>query len=293
MPGGHVGTSAMVATGQGLVVVKRHSARFGLDRIQLAAEAHRHAALAGLAPQPLTTASGQLTAFVDGTSYLLTEYIEAAEPPTRNDLAQTLAALHAHFECLQPASRCPDFVQLPNPPTAGLERVLKHTTAPAVREAVVWRWDILTKHGLAPRVTSALRHHWIHGDASPDNLLMLRTPARRSFIDFDQVSRFPRPYEIVRAFLATVDTRISPPELRSSFRHYLDAYQVVLPLHAADRAVMIDLYITVQAAETRTFTTPEGEVRRMRDFTHARRQRLTWLIRNRDLLHDTAEEVTA
>jgi Ser/Thr protein kinase RdoA (MazF antagonist) len=292
LPGGYVGTSAVVTTSQGPVVVKRLGARFDPARIQLAAQAHLHAAQAGLAPQAVLTADGQLTAVIDGASYLLTEYVEAAEPPVRNDLARALAKLHVHLDSFRPASRCTDFVELSDPPAVGLERLLRPSCTPAVRKAVGQRLDSLAKYGLAPHVASSLPRSWIHGDARPDNLLAAHPSGRHLFIDFDQVSRFPRPYEIARAFITTVSPSFSPQELRSAFLLYFGAYQEVAPISAADRALMTDLYITVQAAETRSFTTPEGEVRGMRDFTRARHQQLAWVVRHRDLLHATAEEAT-
>ncbi|MFC9670020.1 phosphotransferase [Streptomyces sp. NPDC056949] len=290
LPGGHVGSTALVPTDQGPLVVKRLGARFDLARVQLSAEAHRHAALAGLAPRSLYTSDGHLTAFLDGASYLLTEYVEAAEPPARNDLAHALAKLHAHFNVFRPDSDCTDFIELPEPPASGLEEVLRQTRDTAVRGAVDRRLRILAKYGLKAHFTTALPLSWIHGDAGPDNLLTARAPGRPLFIDFDQVSRFPRPYEIARAFIATVTSPMSPQELRSAFHRYLGAYQAITPISAEDRSLMTDLYIMVQASETRSFTTPEGEVRGMRDFTLARHRQLAWIVRHRDLLHDTARE---
>ncbi|MFD0059641.1 phosphotransferase [Streptomyces sp. NPDC056690] len=291
LPGGHVGTTALVPTGQGPpLVVKRLGQRFDLARVQLSAEAHRHAALADLAPRPLYTTDGHLTACLDGASYLLTEYVEAAEPPVRSDLAHALAKLHTHFDVFRPDSDCTDFMELPEPPVAGLEELLRQTRDTATRSAVDRRLRILAKYGLKARFTSALHRSWVHGDAGPDNLLTARPSDRPLFIDFDQVSRFPRPYEIARAFIATVTTPMSPQELRSAFHRYLGAYQAITPISASDRSLMTDLYITVQAAETRSFTTPEGEVRGMRDFTLARHRQLAWIVRHRDLLHGVAEE---
>ncbi len=88
--------------------------------------------------------------------------------------------------------------------------------------------------------------------------------AAGGFIDYDQISRFSRPYEIVRAFATSF--RTSP---RTAFARqiaeYLAAYRDVRPIPAHGSARMIDLYITVQAGETHNFTMPDGKVRGMVD----------------------------
>ncbi|MFF3354133.1 phosphotransferase [Streptomyces sp. NPDC002917] len=290
LPGGHVGQSAVVPTAQGLVVVKRCNRRFDPARVQLAAQAHQHAARAGLAPPLRLTRDGQWTAQVDDVTYTVAEYVDHAERAGPAAFASALAALHSHFDGFSPQGPCADFLQLPDPPAADLERIRRQTDDAASREAIDWRIKILVEFGLDAQLLAAVPRRWGHGDARPDNLLITRSPDRRLFIDFDQVSRFPRPYEIVRAFMACISPRLSAHVLGSTFRDYLNAYHAVAPIPATDRAIMIDLYITVQAAETRTFTTPEGEIRGMPAFARARHQQLTWIIEHSGLLRRVAEE---
>ncbi|WP_181792682.1 phosphotransferase [Streptomyces sp. WELS2] len=290
LPGGHVGQSAVVPTAQGLVVVKRCNRRFEKARVQLVAQAHQHAARAGLAPPLRLTYDGQWTAQVDDAMYTVTEYVDHAEQAGPTVFASALAALHNHFESFSPQGRCEDFLQLPDPPAADLERIRRQTDDAASRQAIDWRMKILTEFGLDAQSLAAVPRSWVHGDARPDNLLITRSPDRRLFIDFDQVSRFPRPYEIVRAFVACISPQMSSHLLGSTFREYLNAYHTIAPIPATDRAIMIDLYITVQAAETRTFTTPQGEIRGMPAFARARHQQLTWITEHRDLLRGVAEE---
>ncbi|MFE5406183.1 phosphotransferase [Streptomyces sp. NPDC056580] len=290
LPGGHVGQSAVVPTAQGLLVVKRCNRRFERARVQLAAQTHQHAARAGFAPPLRLTLDGQWTAQVDDATYTVTEYVDHAEqagPPTA--LASALAALHNRFESFSPQGHCEDFLQLPDPPAADLERIRRQTHDAASRHAIDWRMKILAEFGLDAQSLAAVPRSWVHGDARPDNLLIAHSPDRRLFIDFDQVSRFPRPYEIVRAFVACIP-QLSSHLLGSTFREYLNAYHAVAPIPTTDRAIMVDLYITVQAAETRTFTTPQGEIRDMPAFARARHQQLTWITENCDLLRRVAEE---
>ncbi|MCX4884811.1 phosphotransferase [Streptomyces sp. NBC_00847] len=290
LPGGHVGQSAVVPTAQGLLVVKRCNRRFDPARVQLAAHAHQHAARAGLAPPLRLTRDGRWTAQVDDATYTVAEYVDHAKQAGPAAFAAALAALHNHLESFSPQSPCADFLQLPDPPGADLERVRRQADDAASREAIDWRITILAEFGLDAQSLAAVPRSWVHGDARPDNLLIARSPDRRLFIDFDQVSRFPRPYEIVRAFMACISPGLSADLLVSTFRDYLNAYQAVAPIHATDRAIMIDLYLTVQAAETRTFTTPEGEIRGMPAFARARHQQLTWFIEHSGLLRGVAEE---
>jgi Ser/Thr protein kinase RdoA (MazF antagonist) len=290
LPGGHVGQSAVVPTAQGLLVVKRFNRRFDPARVQLAAQAHRHAARAGLAPPLRLTRDGQLTAQVEDDTYTVAEYVDHAEQAGPAAFASALAALHSHFEGFSPQGRRADFLQLPDPPAADLERIRRQTDNAASRDTIDWRIQILTEFGLDAQSLAAVPRSWVHGDARPDNLLITRSPDRCLFIDFDQVSRFPRPYEIVRAFMACISPRLSAPLLGSTFRDYLNAYHAVAPISATDRAIMIDLYITVQAAETRTFTTPEGEIDDMPAFARARHEQLTWIIEHSGLLREVAEE---
>ncbi|WP_164784877.1 phosphotransferase [Streptomyces griseoviridis] len=290
LPGGHVGQSAVVPTAQGLLVVKRCNRRFDPARVQLAAQAHQHAARAGLAPPLRLTRDGRWTAQVDDATYTVAEYVDHAKQAGPAAFAAALAALHNHLESFSPQSPCADFLQLPDPPGADLERVRRQADDAASREAIDWRIAILAEFGLDAQSLAAVPRSWVHGDARPDNLLIARSPDRRLFIDFDQVSRFPRPYEIVRAFMACISPGLSADLLVSTFRDYLNAYQAVAPIHATDRAIMIDLYLTVQAAETRTFTTPEGEIRGMPAFARARHQQLTWFIEHSGLLRGVAKE---
>ncbi|WP_042156749.1 phosphotransferase [Streptomyces lydicamycinicus] len=290
LSGGHVGQSAVVPTAQGLLVVKRCNRRFDPARVQLAAQAHQHAARGGLAPPLRLTRDGQWTAQVEDATYTVAEYVDHAERAGPAGFASALAALHNHFEGFSPQGRCPNFIQLPDPPAADLERIRRQTDDAASQEAIEWRIKILAEFGLEAQSLAAAPRSWVHGDARPDNLLITRGPDRRLFIDFDQVSRFPRPYEIVRAFMACISPRLSAHLLCSTFRDYLNAYHAVAPIRATDRAIMIDLYLTVQAAETRTFTTPQGEIRGMPAFARARHQQLTWIIEHRGLLRRVAEE---
>lgn len=290
LPGGHVGQSAVVPTAQGLLVVKRFNRRFDPARVQLAAQAHQHAARAGLAPLLRLTRDGHRTAQVEDDTYTVAEYVDDAEQAGPAGFASALAALHSHFEGFSPQGRCADFLQLSKPPAADLERIRRQTEDAASRDEIDWRIQILAEFGLDAQSLAAVPRSWVHGDARPDNLLITRSPDRRLFIDFDQVSRFPRPYEIVRAFMSCISPRLSAHLLRSTFRDYLNAYHAVAPIPACDRAIMIDLYITVQAAETRTFTTPEGEIGGMPAFARARHEQLTWIIEHSGLLRRVAEE---
>ncbi|GGU43898.1 phosphotransferase [Streptomyces violascens] len=291
LPGGHVGVTVVVPTGQGPLAVKRFSGHFDTARAQLAAQAHQHAAQAGLAPPLRQTPNGQLTTELNGATYMLTEYIHAVQPSGRADFAAALAALHTRLESFRPGGPCADFLELSDPPTAGLERVLRQTPDKARREVVNWRLRILAECGLGAQAVASVPKRWVHGDARPDNVLTTPTPEQHLFIDFDQVSRFPQPYEVVRAYVASVSPGLAAPLLASTFRSYLSAYQAIRPISAADRALMIDLYITVQAAETRTFTTSEGEVRDMSAFAHTRHQQLIWITEYCDVLRTVAEEV--
>ncbi|WP_405814162.1 phosphotransferase [Streptomyces sp. NBC_01390] len=292
LPGGHVGSTVVVPTGQGRLAVKRFGGRFDAARTRLAAEAHQFAAIAGLAPPVRLTLNGQLTTKINDATYMITEYIDPASPPEPTDFAVALAALHARLEGFRPGGRCTDFLELSDPPALGLERVLQRTQDKVCREVIEWRLRILADYGLGSQTVATTHHSWIHGDARPDNLLTTTcTAGRHLFIDFDQVSRFPRPYEVVRGYVASIGPELPAHLLEVTFRSYLSAYHAITPISAADRALMVDLYITVQAAETRTFTTPEGEVRGMHAFAEARHRQLTWIIEHRDLLRRVAEEV--
>lgn len=291
LPGGHVGTAVLVTTGRGRLVVKRFSERFDITRIELAAQAHCHAALAGLAPQPLPTLDGQLTAMADGATYLLTEYAEPVRPSEADHLATALASLHEHLDSFQPSDGCTGFLELTDPPAAGLECVLQEILHPAQRDIIEWRLQILADYGLSTQAVSAVSPRWVHGDARLDNLLVTGAPAQSLFIDFDQVSRFPRAYEIARAYFATVSPDLPSHRLEATFRSFLGTYHASTPISGPDRTLMIGLYITVQAAETRSFTSPEGEVRGIQAFARSRHRKLAWIIEHRDLLHSVAEEV--
>lgn len=290
LPGGHVGSTIVVPTSQGPLAVKRFGGRFDAARTQLAAEAHQFAAIAGLAPPVRLTLSGQLTTEINDATYMITDYIDPTCPPHPTDFAVALATLHVRLEGFRPGGRCTDFLELSDPPALGLERVLRRTQDESCREAIEWRLRILADYGLGSQTVATTQHSWVHGDARPDNLLTT-TARRHLFIDFDQVSRFPRLYEVVRGYVASIGPELPDHLLDSTFRSYLSAYHAIMPISAADRALMVDLYITVQAAETRTFTTPEGEIRGMHAFARARHQQLTWIIEHRDLLQRAAEEV--
>lgn len=290
LSGGHVGQSAVVPTAEGLLVVKRFNRRFDPARVQLAAQAHQYAARAGLAPSLRRTRDDQWAAQVEDAMYTAAEYVDHAGRPSPADFASALATLHRHFEGFSPQGHCPNFLQLPDPPAAELERIRRRTHDATSQEAIDWRIKILSEFGLDTQSLAATPRSWLHGDARPDNLLIAHSPDRLLFIDFDQVSYFPRPYEIVRAFTACIGPQLSVHPPGSTFRDYLNAYQAVAPIPASDRLVMIDLYLTVQAAETRTFTTPEGEIRGMPAFARARHQQLNWLIEHRGLLREVAEE---
>ncbi|MFE7504655.1 phosphotransferase [Promicromonospora sp. NPDC057488] len=291
LPGGHVGKTVVVPTNQGLLAVKQFGRRFDATRARLAAEAHQFAAIAGLAPPVRPTATGQLTTVIDDASYMITEYVEPACPPQPQGFAVTLAALHNRLQDFRSGTHCADFLELSDPPPLALERILQQTQDQEHRDAIAWRLQVLEDHGLGSQALAATGRSWIHGDARPENLLTTCVAGRQLFIDFDQVSRFPRSYEVLRGYVASVGLQLPAHLLETTFRSYLSAYLAVMPISAEDRAIMVDLYITVQAAETRTFTTPEGEVRGMRAFARSRHEKLTRIVKYRDLLRRIAEEV--
>ncbi|GAA3744628.1 phosphotransferase [Salinactinospora qingdaonensis] len=287
LPGGHVGQVNVVPTENGPLVAKRFGSRFTPERIELAAQAHHHAARAGLAPPLCLTRSGRRIAHVEDATYLVTEYIYHAQQAGLTCLGSALAALHRCLDHFIPDQDCADFLQLPTPPTADLKRLRQQICDTTIRDAIDWRIHILETYGLDAQAMATLSCGWVHGDARLENLVAA-DPNRPLFVDFDQVSRFPRPYEIVRAFVTSIPPGMSAPD--SAFRTYLDAYHRIRSIEATDRAVMIDLFITVQAAESRTFTTTQDEVRGMSAFARARHHQLTWVIDHRARLRRIAEE---
>ncbi len=287
LSGGHVGQVNVVPTKNGPLVAKRFGSRFTPERAELAAQAHNHAARSGLAPPLFLTRTGRRTAQVKDAIYLVSEYVDHAQQTGLTCLGSALAALHLCLDHFIPDQDCADFLQLPTPPAADLRRLRQQTRDTTIRDAIDERIHTLETYGLDEQAMAPLPREWVHGDARVENLLAADSN-QPVFVDFDQVSRFPRPYEIVRAFVTSAPAGMSEPD--SAFRAYLDAYHRIRPIEATERAVMIDLFITVQAAESRTFTTTQDEVRGMLAFARVRHNQLTWVIEHRDRLRGIAEE---
>jgi len=290
---GTVSRVSLAQTQHGPVVVKRHSGRFEPAQIHLALEAHAHACAHDLAPPLLTTAEGQRAVLLGPFWYSVTEYAETVQSAADDHrvLGRAVAALHTCLSQFTPTNEgTAGVLQLHQDPIAVLRRIQADRAAGSqIHDEIDWRVSILQKAGLAAEELAACPREWVHGDVRSENLLAAGSPGRWWFIDFDQISRFPRPYEIVRAFAASFRTSARIAFARQ-FAEYLAAYRDVRPIPAHESAQMIDLYITVQAGETRTFTTPEGEVRGMADYARTRRQLLTWIVKHRDELTAAARQ---
>jgi Ser/Thr protein kinase RdoA (MazF antagonist) len=288
--GGRVGHNVVAPTAQGPVVVKLCSARFESDRIRLATAAHEHAASAGLAPRLFHTLDGELFSDCAGKRTIVAEFIEPAPLPGLVAFASALADLHRHFESFAPAEPyARDFLQLPEPPNAGLTRLYGQESQKTNAAHIAHRLHLLQTVGLGTKDISGLSRPWIHGDAHPGNLLATKEASLILFTDFDQVSRFPRSYELLRAFFAFLGPDPDPRDAGRELRAYVAAYEANTPLTTTERAMMIDFFLTVQAAETRTFTTSATEVRGMPAYAEARHRRLAWLVDHHDALRRALE----
>ncbi|MGH3249429.1 MAG: phosphotransferase [Trebonia sp.] len=284
--GGTVSSTWLLPTDQQPVVARQLATRFGLARARLAAAVHQRAALAGLAPSLLPAGDGGLVSVDgDGHAWIVMRHVPGG-PSSPAALAAGLGALHEALAGLAPGSGedCPDFVAVPDPPAAGLEQLLRDPAHERSAGLVERRLEVLRASGPGADALLAGPRTWIHGDARPANHLAAPGGSTGLFIDFDQASRFPRAYEVLRAFFAT-----SPPldtaGLRAALREFLAAYERGgRPLTHAERAGMASLYVTVQAAETRTFTTGGGEVRGMAAYAAARHLHLEWLAAHRGQL---------
>lgn len=277
--GGTVSSTWLQPTGQGPAVARQLAARFGPARARLAAAVHHRAALAGLAPSLLPAGDGGLVSVDgDGRAWIVMRHAPGG-PAGPAALAAGLGSLHEALAGFAPASGedCADFIAVPDPPAAGLEQLLSDPAHERSAGLIKRRLEVLRAAGPGAAALLAGPRTWIHGDARPANHLAAPGGSPGLFIDFDQASRFPRAYEVLRAFFAT-----SPPlgatGLRAALREFLAAYDCGgRPLTPAERAGMASLYVTVQAAETRTFTTAGGEVRGMAAYAAARHRHLEWL----------------
>ncbi|MDO7411997.1 phosphotransferase [Acinetobacter baumannii] len=92
-----------------------------------------------------------------------------------------------------------------------------------------------------------LTRQWIHGDFRVNNLVLNYNDGfrRLKIIDFDNVSIFPRVYEVVRAFMCTIINDKFPRDIFFLFSKYLDAYENVFPLSLIERELLIKVYIWV------------------------------------------------
>jgi Ser/Thr protein kinase RdoA (MazF antagonist) len=209
-------------------------------------------------------------------------------------LAAALGALHQVLAGFAPAigEDCPDFVTVPDPPAAGLEQLLRDPAHERSGSLITRRLEVLRAAGPAAGALLAGPRTWIHGDARPANHLAAPDGNPGLFIDFDQASRFPRAYEVLRAFFATSPAP-GTAGLRAALREFFAAYdRSGSPLTRAERAGMAGLYVTVQAAETRTFTTTADEVRGMAAYAAARNRHLEWLAAHRGHLDAIIQEDT-
>jgi Ser/Thr protein kinase RdoA (MazF antagonist) len=294
LPDGAVSRAWLLPAGGGLVVARQYAARFGPARARLAAAVHQHAARAGLAPALLPARDGGLvTTAGDGRAWIVMRHAPgtSAGPAT---LAAALGALHEALADFTPADGedCPDFVSVSVPPRARLEQLLGDPAHEHSAGLIARRLEVLRAAEPGAAGLLAGDRTWIHGDARPANLLAVPGGGRGLFIDFDQASRFPRAYEVLRAFFAA-----APPldhgGLRGALRAFLAAYdRSGTPLGSAERAGMASLYVAVQAAETRTFTSVGGEVRGMAAYAAARHRHLEWLAAHRGQLDATIQEDT-
>jgi Ser/Thr protein kinase RdoA (MazF antagonist) len=275
LAGGNVSRAWMVPTARRPVAVKRFAARFDAARVSLAVAAHQHAAIAGLAPPLLRNSRGELLSQTAGGRFIVTEYVASADRADPLTFAAALADLHNRLASFVPIADCPGFLELPDPPQARLEELRGQRSQARNAEMIERRLRILHAVGLDAPTRAGLGQPWVHGDARPDNLLLAQDSGRRLFIDFDQVSCFPRSYELLRSFFACIRPELSATDLPGAdlpaqLRGFLAVYHAKAPLPAAERAIMIDFYLTVQAAESRTFTTRSADVQGMPAFAQAR-----------------------
>jgi Ser/Thr protein kinase RdoA (MazF antagonist) len=290
--GGTVSSTWLLPTRQGPVVARQLAARFSPARARLAAAVHHRAAQAGMAPRLLPARDGELLSVDgDGRAWIVMRHAPGAQvgPPA---LAAALGALHEALAGFAPArgEDCTDFVTVPDPPAAGLEQLLRDPAHERSAGLITRRLEVLLAAGPAAGALLAGPRTWIHGDARPANHLAAPGGSPGLFIDFDQASRFPRAYEVLRAFFAT-SPPLDPARLRAALQEFLAAYdRHGSPLTHAERAGMASLYVTVQAAETRTFTTADGEVRGMAAYAAVRHRHLEWLAAHRGQLDAIIQE---
>ena len=126
-----------------------------------------------------------------------------------------------------------------------------------------------------------LEMQWIHGDVRPRNLLTCKQ--RLCLVDYDQVSRFPRVYEVMRAFVKCSPRTLDPSAQGRWLERYLKAYTQEHPVRGRDLALMLDFYRWVLLSETRTFEEAVRGIAGAREHLRERMDTVEWL--ERTLIH--------
>lgn len=154
---------------------------------RLVAAVHHRATRAGLAPRLLPARGGGLVSVAgDGREWTVMLHAPGA-PAGPAVLAARLGALHEALAGFTPASGedCPDFVTVPDPPRAGLERLLRDPAHERSASLIARRLEALRAAAPAAGALLAGPRTWIHGDARPANHLAAPGGSPSLFIDFD------------------------------------------------------------------------------------------------------------
>lgn len=299
LEGGFAGRTWLVRTPSSALVVKRFHPRFTAARVRTAACAQHHVAShSGLAPSVLPTEAGDLVAPTAGGLWAISEYMagshigpDSLQAHDFTLLGRSLAILHRSLDHFQPSDPVDGFLAFPHAPGKELARLAEaKADDPAIAADLQKRLAVLER--LEDETFHRLPLSWVHGDVRPDNIVSSPTSRQPiAFIDFDQVSRFPQVYEVMRAFVYSLTTTQPAEVIRDKFRRYLTAYLTHTSVDPDSWRRLVDFYLWVLAADARCYTDTQHPIRNIHEFAKKRLTTLEWAWSLRHTLQRTVDHL--
>lgn len=303
---GQSGMLWRVRTVDGDAVLKRVHERYSDAQVRLACRTQDFIARdRRLCPPLFRTWSGELFAKKNDGRYYMSPLVTGT--PLRSTLsrrtieqvAELVARMHNALETLSQVNESDGFIAVPAQPLETLELALARARdsrrLSEVLPCLIRKREILRSLLSETDVhVEQLSHQWIHGDVHAANLLRsAEPPSELRVVDFDHVSMFPAIYETLGAFLKVVDPDCAIDDLAELLQCYIGVYAGIRPNRKEDLAAMVDFYLLVHVAETRTFVDDPSTLVGLREFAKQRMRLTEWLHKCRSPLRRAVERALA
>ncbi len=274
-------------------ILKEFAIRFDERSIYPACECQKYLALFGLAPNVYYTKDMMLYCKIDKHFYFLSDKIEGTNIKSRNlskeiisCLGKFVASIHLRLSTMN--IHLEDYhtwFEVPNVERKKIE--FKDLIASDISgySFLEEQYYYFLKFVSNKHLNFKFPFQFIHGDMHLNNIIMSLQNNDLKIIDFDQVSFFPRVYEIGRFLLTIINLEKDFHGNIKIFQIFFHAYTSIYPLSKDEKSGMFDYYYFCLISNVICYY-KEYEVKDNLKFVLERLQKMRWINENINLIKE-------